>query len=60
VGGADRRTRASGARARNGIPRSGSSDQDRTGENRTEEQTAASGATPLRGDEVAGVEVGAS
>ena len=35
--GADRRTRAQGARARSGIPRSGPCDQDRTGEIRSGE-----------------------
>jgi hypothetical protein len=48
------------ARVRSGIPRSGSCDQDRTEGNQTEEQTAAGGAAPLRGGEVAGVEASTS
>jgi hypothetical protein len=60
VNGTDRRARASGARARSGILRSGSCDQDRTEGNQTGEQTVAGGAAPVRGGEVAGVEAGVS
>jgi hypothetical protein len=60
VGGADRRARASGARARSGISRSGPFDLNRTEGIRPEKQTAAGGAAPLCGGEVAGVEAGAS
>jgi hypothetical protein len=41
VGGTNRRARVSGAHARSGIPRSGSCDQDQTGENQAGEQTSA-------------------
>jgi hypothetical protein len=47
-------------RARSGIPRSEPFDLDRTEGIRPGKQTAASGAAPLRGGEVAGVEVGTS
>jgi hypothetical protein len=60
VGGADRRARSSGARARSGIPRSGPFDLNRTEGIRPGKQTAAGGAAPLRGGEATRVEAGAS
>jgi hypothetical protein len=60
VGGADRRARASGARARSGIPRSGPFDLNWTEGIRPGKQTAAGDAAPLHGGEVARVEAGAS
>jgi hypothetical protein len=60
VGGTDRRARASGVRARSSITRSGPFDLDRTEGIRPGKQTAAGGAAPLRGGEVARVEAGAS
>jgi hypothetical protein len=59
VGGTDRRARASGAHARSGIPGSGPFDLNQTEGIRPGKQTAAGGAAPLRGGEVAGVEAGA-
>jgi hypothetical protein len=59
-GGADRRAKASGARARSGIPRSGPFDLNRTEGTRPGKQTAAGDTAPLRGGEVTGVEAGAS
>jgi hypothetical protein len=60
AGGTDRRARASGARARSGIPLSGPFDLNRTEGIRPGKQTAAGGTAPLRGGEVASVEAGAS
>jgi hypothetical protein len=61
VGGADRRGRASRARARSGIPWSGPFDLDRTEGNQTEgKQMAAGGVAPLHGGDVAGAEASAS
>jgi hypothetical protein len=60
AGGADRRARASYARARSRIPRSGPFDLNWTEGIRPGKQTAAGGAAPLRGDEVARVEAGTS
>jgi hypothetical protein len=60
VGGTDRRARASGVRVRSGIPWSGPFDLNRTEGIKPRKQTAASGAAPLCGGEVAGVEAGAS
>jgi hypothetical protein len=58
TGGADRRARVSGVRARSGIPRSGPFDLNQTEGIRPGKQTDAGGATPLCGGEVAGVEAG--
>jgi hypothetical protein len=60
VGGADRWARASRARARSGIPRSGPFDLNQTEGIRPGKQMAAGGAAPLRDGEVAGVEAGTS
>jgi hypothetical protein len=60
VGGADRRARASGMRARSGILRSEPFDLNQTEGIRPGKQTAAGGAAPLRGGEFARVEAGAS
>jgi hypothetical protein len=60
AGGADRRAKALGVRVRSGIPRSGSFDLNRTEGIRPGKQTAAGGAAPLCGGEVAGVEAGVS
>jgi hypothetical protein len=54
------RASASGVRARSGIPRSEPFDLDQTEGIRLGKQTAAGGAAPLRGGEVAGVEAGMS
>jgi hypothetical protein len=58
MGGADRRATVSGVRARSSIPRSGPFDLDRTEGIRPGKQTAAGGAAPLRGGEVADIETG--
>jgi hypothetical protein len=60
AGGADRWAKASGARARSGIPRSGPCNLNRTEGIRPGKQTAAGGAAPLCDGEVAGVEACAS
>jgi hypothetical protein len=60
AGGADRQARASGVRARSGIPWSRLFDLNRTEGFRPGKQTAAGGSAPLRGGEVASVEAGAS
>jgi hypothetical protein len=60
VGGANRRARVSGVRARSGIPRSGPFDLNRMEGIRLGKQTAAGDAAPLRSGEVTGVEAGAS
>jgi hypothetical protein len=60
AGGADRRARASGTRARSCIPRFRPFDLNRTEGIRLGKQTAAGGAAPLRGGEVSRVEAGAS
>jgi hypothetical protein len=52
--------RASGARVRSGIPRSGPFDLNRMEGIRPGKQTATGGTVPLRGGEVAGVGAGAS
>jgi hypothetical protein len=59
AGGADKRASASGARARSGIPRSGSFDLNQTERIRPGKQTARGGAAPLCGGEVTGVGAGA-
>jgi hypothetical protein len=59
AGGADKRARATGARARSGIPRFGPFGLNRTEGIRPGKQTAAGGAAPLRGGEVTEVEAGA-
>jgi hypothetical protein len=59
VGGTEKRARASGARARSSIPRSGPFDLNRMQRIRLGKQTAAGGAAPLRDGEVARVEAGA-
>jgi hypothetical protein len=57
VNGTDRWDRASGVRARNGIPRSKPFDLNRTEGNQTgEKQMATGGVAPLHGGEVAGAE----
>jgi hypothetical protein len=61
VGGADRRARASGARAQSGIPWSGPFDLDRTEGNQTEgKQMAVGNVAPLHSGDVTGAEAGAS
>jgi hypothetical protein len=58
--GADRQARATGARARGGIPWSEPFDLNWMEGIRPGKQTAAGGTAPLRGGEVARVEVGIS
>jgi hypothetical protein len=60
VGGADRWVRASGARVRSGILRSGPFGLNRTEGIRPGKETALGGFAPLHDGEVAGVEAGAS